>query len=155
MRFSPGRDDSSMPVTTVTGDVSSVDSKVPEGRQQISPHALSSLPGLSSFWWLYPSAIADGNEPPSLPGLNRFLCFHSASLFSTQNPSRRCPPAAPTRQDRLQSRKVSSTSHSNFIGDDSLQWRILWMTAFFIRVVAASIVAADECPARICTDVLI
>ena len=90
MRFSPGRDDSSMPVTAVTGDVSSVDSKVPEGRQQISPHALSSLPGLSSFWWLYPSAIADGNEPPSLPGLNRFLCFHSASLFSTQNPSRRC-----------------------------------------------------------------
>ena len=44
--FSPGRDDSSMPVTTVTGHVSLIDSRVPARRQQLSRGSLSSLPGL-------------------------------------------------------------------------------------------------------------
>jgi len=89
VRFSPGRDDSSMPVTTVTGHVSLIDSRVPEGRQQLSRGSLSSLPGLRGHQRPYPSAIADGIEPTSLPGLNRIdhSCF--TQYFQQTIPERR------------------------------------------------------------------
>ena len=49
---------------------------------------------------------------------------------------------------------VVGQSQQLHVGHNSLQWRILRMTAFFIRGVAAGIVAA-EAAARIRTDVLI
>jgi len=70
-----------MPVTTVTGHVSLVDSRVPEGRQQFSRGSLSSLPGLWNHQRPYPSAIADGIEPPSLPGLSRIARFCFTQYF--------------------------------------------------------------------------
>ncbi len=57
--------------SAVTGHVSFIDSKVPKGRQQFSRRSLSSLLGLWDHQQTYPSARADGSEPPSLPGLNR------------------------------------------------------------------------------------
>ena len=86
VQISPGRDDSSMPVTTVTGHVSLIDSRVPEGRQQLSLGSLSSLPGLWEHQRPYPSAIADGIEPPSLPGLNRIDRFCFTQYFQQKNP---------------------------------------------------------------------
>jgi len=70
-----------MPVTTVTGHVFLIDSRVPEGRQQLSRGLLSSLPGLWDHLRQYPSAIADGIEPPSLPGLNRIARFRFTRYF--------------------------------------------------------------------------
>jgi len=71
-----------MPVTIVTGHISLLDFRVPAGRQQLSRRSLSSLAGLWDHLRRYPSAIADGIEPPSLPELNRIASFGFASIFS-------------------------------------------------------------------------
>ena len=39
----------------------------------------------------YPSAIADGSGPPSLPGLSRIADFRFTGVFTFQNPDQCCP----------------------------------------------------------------
>ena len=71
LRLSPGRDNSPMPVTRVTGCRSIANPKSRRDDSKVPHHSLSSLPGLCDHTSPYPSALADGREPPSLPGLSR------------------------------------------------------------------------------------
>ena len=75
LRLSPGRDDSPMPVTRVTGRRSIANPKSRRDDSKVPHHSLSSLPGLCDHTPPCPSAIADGREPPSLPGLSRKFEF--------------------------------------------------------------------------------
>ena len=75
LRLSPGRDDSPLPVTRVTGRRSIANPKSRRDDSKVLHHSLSSLPELWGHTQPYPSALADGMELPSLPGLNRKLEF--------------------------------------------------------------------------------
>ena len=72
-----------MPVTTVTGRVP-LSFQSPGGTTAALRTFAIVPPGLRDHRWTYPSAIADGSEPPSLPGLipGPHFRFTSLPVFS-------------------------------------------------------------------------